>query len=120
VRARFGSPDAFARRFFVANYCPLAFVGESGANVTPDKLPKAESAPLFAVCDRLLADVVAATRPQWVVGVGAFAEARARAVLGDRVRIGRIPHPSPASPAANRGWDQLADAAFAQLGIEVP
>jgi single-strand selective monofunctional uracil DNA glycosylase len=55
-----------------------------------------------------------------VVGVGAFAEARARAVLGDAVRIGRIPHPSPASPAANRGWEKLADEAFAGLGIAVP
>jgi single-strand selective monofunctional uracil DNA glycosylase len=120
VRDRFGAPDAFAARFFVANYCPLAFLGESGANLTPDKLPKAETAPLFAVCDRLLRAVVAELRPQWVVGVGAFAEARARAVLGDAVRIGRIPHPSPASPAANRGWEKLADAAFAELGIAVP
>ncbi len=38
---------------------------------------------------------------------------------GDRVRIGRIPHPSPASPAANRGWDKLADAAFAELGVAI-
>ena len=120
VLDRFGAPDAFAARFFVANYCPLAFLGESGANLTPDKLPKAETAPLFAVCDRLLRAVVAELRPQWVVGVGAFAEARARAVLGDAVRIGRIPHPSPASPAANRGWEKLADAAFAELGIAVP
>jgi single-strand selective monofunctional uracil DNA glycosylase len=120
VRDRFGSADAFARRFFVANYCPLAFLGESGANMTPDKLPKAESAPLFAICDRLLAAVVEELAPEWVVGVGAFAEARARAVLGDAVRIGRIPHPSPASPAANRGWEKLADDAFAALGIAVP
>lgn len=120
VRDRFGTPDAFAARFFVANYCPLAFLGESGANLTPDKLPKAETAPLFAICDRLLTAVVESTRPQWVVGVGAFAEARARAVLGERVRIGRLPHPSPASPAANRGWEKLADEAFAALGIAVP
>lgn len=120
VRDRFGSADAFARRFFVANYCPLAFLGESGANMTPDKLPKAESAPLFAICDRLLAAVVEELAPEWVVGVGAFAEARARAVLGDAVRIGRIPHPSPASPAANLGWEKLADDAFAALGIAVP
>ncbi|MBM3974322.1 MAG: single-stranded DNA-binding protein [Planctomycetes bacterium] len=120
VRDRFGTPEAFARRFFVANYCPLAFLGVSGANLTPDKLPKAETAPLFAICDRLLRAVVDEVRPAWVVGVGAFAEARARAVLGDAVRIGRIPHPSPASPAANRGWEKLADEAFAGLGIAVP
>jgi single-strand selective monofunctional uracil DNA glycosylase len=57
--------------------------------------------------------------PTWVVGVGAFAEARAAAVLGKSVRIGRIPHPSPASPAANLGWEKLADEAFAGMGIAV-
>ena len=38
VAARFVTPQRFAQRFFVHNYCPLAFVAESGANLTPDKL----------------------------------------------------------------------------------
>ncbi len=118
--ARFVTSQRFCRRFFVHNYCPLAFVAETGANLTPDKLPKAESAPLFAVCDRLLAAVVDALQPQVVVGIGAFAEQRARQVLAGRaLRIGRIPHPSPASPAANRGWERLADKALAELGVAV-
>jgi len=116
---RFVTPQRFFRRFFVTNYCPLAFVADSGANLTPDKLPKCETAPLFRCCDRLLVRVVAQLQPKWVVGVGAFAEARARAVLGSGVHIGRIPHPSPASPAANLGWEKLADEAFAALGIAV-
>ena len=116
---RFVTPQRFCRRFFVTNYCPLAFVAASGANLTPDKLRKHETAPLFRICDRLLAAVVADLRPTWVVGVGACAEARARAIFGDRVRIGRIPHPSPASPAANLGWEKLADEAFAALGIDL-
>lgn len=119
AKSRFGTPERFAQRFFVTNYCPLAFVADSGANLTPDKLPKGEMAPVFAICDRLLQQVVAATRPRLVVGVGAWAETRCRSVLGDAVAIGRIPHPSPASPAANRGWEPLVDAAFAQLGVAV-
>ena len=115
--SRFVLPQRFARRFFVHNYCPLAFVGETGANLTPDKLPRHETEPLFRICDRFLRTVVSSLQPKWVVGVGAFAEQRARAALGDRVRIGRIPHPSPASPAANRGWEALADAAFAEMGL---
>ncbi|MCA8964568.1 MAG: single-stranded DNA-binding protein [Planctomycetes bacterium] len=115
--SRFVLPQRFARRFFVHNYCPLAFVGETGANLTPDKLPRNETEPLFRICDRFLRQVVTALQPKWVVGVGAFAEQRARAVLGDQVKIGRIPHPSPASPAANRGWEALADAAFADMGL---
>ncbi|MBL8752708.1 MAG: single-stranded DNA-binding protein [Planctomycetes bacterium] len=118
--ARFVTPQRFLRRFFIANYCPLAFVGDSGANLTPDKLPKDAVAPLFRICDRLLQQIVAAVRPEIVVGVGAFAEQQAARVLtGQKVRIGRIPHPSPASPAANQGWDRLADAAFAAMGVAV-
>ncbi|MFN3240736.1 MAG: uracil-DNA glycosylase family protein [Planctomycetota bacterium] len=121
---RFVTPQRFFRRFFVYNYCPLAFLGETGANLTPDKLKKVETRPLFEVCDRVLKQVVAALEPEWVVGVGAFAETRIRKVFAGEVeqgrfRVGRIPHPSPASPAANQGWERLADEAFGELGIAV-
>ena len=42
ARERFGSPDRFFERFFVANYCPLVFMEPSGRNRTPDKLPIGE------------------------------------------------------------------------------
>ncbi len=119
--SRFVLPQRFLRRFFVHNYCPLAFVSDSGANLTPDKLPRHETAPLFRVCDRLLLQVVETLKPKLVVGIGGFAEARAKLVLGDRgVRIGRMPHPSPASPAANLGWERLADEAMHELGVALP
>lgn len=118
--SRFGRPEAFFRRFFVHNYCPLAFVADSGANLTPDKLPAAMTAPLFRICDRMLADVVSALQPELVVGFGTFAEARARAVLGEgSVRIGRVLHPSPASPAANRGWEPQVEKGLRDLGVEL-
>jgi single-strand selective monofunctional uracil DNA glycosylase len=54
-----------------------------------------------------------------VIGVGAFAEACAKRVLGDDgPRIGRVLHPSPASPVANRGWAERAEKDFEKLGIE--
>jgi single-strand selective monofunctional uracil DNA glycosylase len=118
AQARFGTPAAFFRRFLVLNYCPLAFLLESGANLTPDKLPRAERAALFAACDRALAEAVAWLGPRAVIGVGAFAEGRAReALAGQDLLFGRIPHPSPASPRANRGWEAQADAALAALGL---
>jgi single-strand selective monofunctional uracil DNA glycosylase len=56
-----------------------------------------------------------------VVGVGGFAEARARHALAGRdLQIGRILHPSPASPLANRGWAERAEAELAALGVELP
>jgi len=121
ARDRFETPERFFERFFVANYCPLAFLESSGANRTPDKLRSAEKEALFRACDLHLQRTVEALRPRIVVGVGKFAEDRARAaLLGLPVKVGGIPHPSPASPAANRGWADLADAAFARLGIEIP
>jgi single-strand selective monofunctional uracil DNA glycosylase len=118
---RFVTPRRFFQRFFVHNYCPLAFVAASGANVTPDKLPAAATAALFRLCDRLLVQIAAAQQPSAVLGVGMFAEQRVRIALASvpGLRIGRIPHPSPASPQANRGWDELAERAFAEFGIAV-
>jgi len=121
ARERFATPERFFARFFVANYCPLAFVDAGGANRTPDKLPARERDPLFAACDRALRRQVAHFRPALVVGIGAFAEARARAALADLgVRVGGILHPSPASPRANRGWAAQAEAELRALGITVP
>ena len=121
ARDRFGTPERFFARFFIANYCPLAFLEASGRNRTPDQLPAAEQAPLFAACDRALHRAVAHWRPRLVVGVGGFAEGRARAALaGLDVAVGRMLHPSPASPAANRSWAERAKSELAALGVEVP
>jgi single-strand selective monofunctional uracil DNA glycosylase len=118
ARDRFGTPERFFRSFFVLNYCPLAFVEASGRNLTPDKLPVAERTALFEACDDALARCVAALEPKWLLGIGGFAAARV-APLAARLglRTGTIPHPSPASPAANRGWSEAAERALADCGI---
>ncbi len=114
---RFGTAEAFFAGHFVANYCPLAFF-DQGRNLTPDKLPTSESTPLYAACDGHLRALVAALRPEWVIGVGGFAEARAsEALAGMGVKIGRVLHPSPASPAANRGWAEAATQQMVVQGI---
>jgi len=120
ARDRFGTPDRFFERFFVGNYCPLVFMEPSGRNRTPDKLPAAEKSRLFAECDHALRRVVELLAPRMVVGIGRFAEDRARAALaGLDVGFGRILHPSPASPAANRGWSQQAEQQLASLGVDL-
>jgi single-strand selective monofunctional uracil DNA glycosylase len=123
ARERFGDPERFFARAFVWNYCPLAFLEESGRNRTPDKLPAAEREPLFAACDEALRAMVAWLRPGLVVGVGAWSEARARSALAPlgaaAPRVGTILHPSPASPLANRGWAERAEEQLAALGFEL-
>lgn len=115
---RFGTPDRFFADHFVVNYCPLAFLSETGSNLTPDKLPVAEQERLFAACDEHLQRVVAALEPEWLIGVGGFARDRAEAINSQGAfRIGQILHPSPASPAANRGWAAAATQQLQTLGV---
>lgn len=116
----FATPQRFFERFFVANYCPLAFLEASGRNRTPDKLPRAERGTLFEACDAALRRTVERLHPEFVVGVGRFGADRAAAVLNEtEIRLGVLPHPSPASPAANRGWAAQATRALAELGIAI-
>ena len=118
-RDRFVTPEAFFAEHFVANYCPLAFF-DNARNVTPDKLPAAEMAPVIDACDTHLRTLVETMQPVWVVGVGAYAEAQAVRALASssyQPRIGRVLHPSPASPAANRGWAEAATRQMIEQGI---
>lgn len=118
AESHFSTPEAFFEDFFVGNYCPVQFLESSGRNLTPEKLAIADRSPLLEVCDDALRDTVKVLEPRLVVGVGAFAEKRAGKVLGNNgPRIGRILHPSPASPAANRGWAEAATRQLEDLGV---
>ena len=115
---RFGSPERFFAEHMVINYCPLAFVEDSGRNRTPDKLPAAEQAALFAACDEHLCNIVDILKPEWLIGIGDFARRRAEHALPvSRPRVGQILHPSPASPAANRDWAGMATRQMEDLGV---
>lgn len=115
---RYATPDAFFADHFVVNYCPLVFCEAGGKNRTPDKLPPEEQARLFAACDEHLRRVVEILQPEWLVGVGGFAYERGE-VAAEKVsvKLGRILHPSPASPAANRGWSAAATKQLIEQGI---
>ena len=115
---RFDSADDFFNDHFVVNHCPLVFMEKTGRNRTPDKLPVSEALPLMGICDAHLRSVVEILEPEWLVAVGGFAEKRAEVALsGLKVRIGKILHPSPASPAANRGWAEQATKQMEAQGI---
>lgn len=109
-------PRDFFAHGFVANYCPLVFMEASAKNRTPDKLAPAEREALYAACDRHLRALCDALEPELVIGIGKFAEDRARAALPAGVRIGTILHPSPASPLANKGWAAQALKQLRALG----
>jgi single-strand selective monofunctional uracil DNA glycosylase len=115
---RFGSAQEFFQSHFVVNYCPLAFMESSGCNRTPNKLPRQERAPLLSLCDQHLREVVAALKPEWLIGVGDFACKRAQEIFPDPLpNIARILHPSPASPAANANWAALVTLELQRLDV---
>lgn len=105
---RFGTAERFFAENFVLNYCPLAFLTESGRNLTPDKLIGPSMSQLIAACDRHLQVVVGVLKPKWVVALGVYAERRVREALPEDQPIVRLLHPSPASPRANAGWAEQA------------
>jgi len=107
----YGSADAFFGQYFVVNYCPLVFLEASGKNRTPELLPSAERASLDHACMRHLHAVIELLEPSLLIGVGGFAAkrleaARLRLKAPESCRVIQILHPSPASPAANRGWEE--------------
>ena len=115
IEAQHPDPDTFFARALVLNYCPLLFLDAGGANLTPDKLVRGERLALEAVCDRALARLVEAVAPRVIVGIGHYAAKRASQVTGRSALV--LPHPSPASPLANRGWSAAARQALEAGGL---
>ena len=74
---------------------------------------------VYGLCDHYLAEVVGILQPKWIIGVGDFALKRAKEALTEysELRLGKVLHPSPASPAANRGWAEQAQKQLEELGI---
>lgn len=117
---RFPEAKDFFKDHFVVNYCPLVWMSASGANLTPDKISATEMAGVEAACLDHLAETIGILQPEWLIGVGAFAEERLRraaALQGGTYQIGRVLHPSPASPAANRGWAEAATKQLVAQGV---
>lgn len=108
-RTHYGDSTKFFSECFVLNYCPLLFLAASkedhARNLTPDKLIKSDREKLFSLCDSCLRNVIEIISPEFVIGVGNFAESRARESLKNlNLTITKILHPSPASPASNKDW----------------
>eukprot|EP00903_Cladosiphon_okamuranus_P003782 g3780.t1 len=116
----FPKAEDFFRDHLVINFCPLIWMKDTGANVTPDKIKAVEIAPVDEACQRHLRNLIEILEPGHLIGVGAYAEKQmeeARKTLGLDVKVGKILHPSPASPVANRGWAAAAEKQLGELGI---
>ncbi|XP_029451042.1 single-strand selective monofunctional uracil DNA glycosylase [Rhinatrema bivittatum] len=115
-----GDPDTFFRSCFVHNLCPLVFMTRSGKNLTPGDLPAAQRERLLQLCDDALCQAVQVLGARTVIGVGRFAEQRARRALaaaGMEVGVKGVMHPSPRNPQANKGWDSIVRAQLKELQV---
>ncbi len=129
--AMYGTAENFFSHAYVANYCPLIWMNATGANITPDKLPREQVAAVDAACQRHLVRLLEITRPKLLVGVGGYAlkqlELAAASLPAEQregLVLGTILHPSPASPIANKFWperprEQLL-ALLEQAGLSIP
>lgn len=119
---RFGTAENFFAENFVLNYCPLLFLASSGENrvrnLTPDKLKNSDLLPR---CRSYLRRIIEILRPEFVVGIGNFAEQEAqeagKALKGMGIKITKILHPSPASPQSNKDWAGKAEAQLIEAGV---
>lgn len=112
ARENYGTPDNFFNKIFVWNYCPLLFL-KNNRNLVPEMLHKHERESLFGICDAALNAVIHAIRPSVAIGIGRFAHGRIKTVMGDDIPSAYLLHPSPANPAANKGWTDVANQTLA-------
>lgn len=125
-----GKPENFFRHCFVYNHCPLAFMTVSGKNVTPPELrPTAGGravddnvrSQILALCDAALLEICSLLRVEVVVCVGKFAYERATWLVKRQSlqvkKVVLLMHPSPINPAANRGWQEIAQRTLQEADI---
>ncbi len=93
---------------------------DTGANLTPDKLPTSSLIPVEEACQTHLRTLISTLEPEFLIGVGAYAEGKLKQAaqqLNTTAQLGRILHPSPASPAANRDFQGTALRQLTELGV---
>ncbi len=100
----YGEKNAIFSNIFIVNHCPLMFFkGPKATNITPDRIPGEAIKEVIERCDQHLREVVKIMDVKTVIGVGKYAEKRAKIALKNYdVEIKSCWHPSPASPLANK------------------
>ncbi len=115
VAETWGSVDRFAQAHALVNYCPLAFLNERGANIPLPGLAAADRRAVYARCDESLRQTLHILQPRYCVAIGRVAESALARVEAPHIVL--LPHPSPASPQANRDWSGLARSALSAAGL---
>lgn len=117
----YGTADNFFKTNFVANYCPLVWMSETGANITPDKLSALDRKPVEEACMDYLEDTIRILQPEILVGVGGYARKQLEQISprfpNREFTLGTLLHPSPASPISNKNWPELPKQQLKDMGL---
>lgn len=103
-----GTPDKFFENSFVHNYCPLAFMGPGGKNLTPAEIKDCKELEL--ICDKFYWDVLNALQPEIIISIGRYIEKRTKLTLRSvnaNIPVICLPHPSPRT-VGNHNWPEKA------------
>lgn len=103
-----GTPDKFFSNAFVYNHCPLAFMDDTGRNLTPADIKDCKELEL--ICDKHYWDVIEVLQPEILITIGRYIEKRTLGVLkaaNAHIPVINLPHPSPRSPN-NHNWPEKA------------
>ncbi|XP_069686659.1 single-strand selective monofunctional uracil DNA glycosylase [Periplaneta americana] len=116
-----GDPAAFFQVAFVYNYCPLAFMTSTGKNITPAELKSSDRQAVNEICDETLRDVLELLQVEVLVGIGRYAEDRAKKALAgtellDKVKVVSISHPSPRN-FSSKNWREETTQLLEELGL---
>ena len=120
VESKWQTADNFFQNCFVQNYCPLVFTTETGKNVTPAELRSDCKKVVMSHCDSALLRTLSLLQTTQVVAVGRFVYDRVNKALKQhdlKINLSFLMHPSPANPAANRGWERVAELSLSKLNI---
>ncbi|EDW44763.1 single-strand selective monofunctional uracil-DNA glycosylase [Drosophila sechellia] len=107
-----GNMQTFSQQCFVHNFCPLAFFGADGRNITPSEIRGTYKKQLGDLCLQTLEEQLKLLKPEVIVAVGEYVHsALKRSGYGktSSVSVFRLPHPSPRSPN-NTNWPEKAQA----------
>jgi len=118
VASKWISAENFFRSNFVANYCPVAFLSETGKNITPADLRSEEKTKIFNICDEALVKTINLLQSSDVVAIGKLVHQRVTKMKEKHnlnIDILYLQHPSPANPAANKGWSEIAEKSLTKI-----
>eukprot|EP01023_Acetabularia_acetabulum_P031317 TRINITY_DN29446_c0_g1_i1.p1 TRINITY_DN29446_c0_g1~~TRINITY_DN29446_c0_g1_i1.p1 ORF type:complete len:252 (+),score=22.23 TRINITY_DN29446_c0_g1_i1:130-885(+) len=121
IQTKFGHPDKFFNEDsnFVVNLCPLAFLSETGKNVTPEEISIQEKDKIIVVCMAYFKQIVKFLQIQNIVCIGNFVckEVKKSLTQDGYYNIVYMQHPSPRVQPQELQWRDVVTKQLEDAGV---